>query len=70
MTDGALHGQVKQLRISTENEFEETRQHTSVEHEKTRQHLGSKLDSIDGKLDRLVEIAEQVIKDEPWKGDQ
>ena len=69
MTDGALHGQVKQLRISLENEAEKTRQHASTESENTRQCLGGKLDSIDGKLDRLIGIAEQVIKDEPWKGE-
>ena len=71
MADGtrALQGQMRQLRKSMENEAERTRQHASVEAERTRQHLGSKLDSIDGKLDRLVEIAEMVIEDEPWKHD-
>ena len=79
MTDAALHGHVKQLRISLENEAETTRQHASTEAETTRQVLGGKLDSVDAKLDkldsidaklnRLVEIAEQVIKDEPWKSE-
>ena len=48
-------------------EFERTRQHSSGEAEKTRQHLGGKLDGIAEKLDRIVEIAETVIEDEPWK---
>ena len=65
MTDAALHGQLKQLRISLEDEVS-----LEDEAEKTRECLGGKLDGIDGKLDRIIEIAEQVIEDEPWKGEQ
>ena len=69
MTDGALHGQVKQLRISLENEFEETRQCLGGKLDSVDAKL-DKLDSKDAKLDRLIGIAEQVIEDEPWKGEQ